>query len=60
MIDIHTCLSCGPSILYSLLAGVCGEQTARSASQCISSQTGRLVFNEHLSLHGNKTKSGEK
>lgn len=30
------------------------EQTARPTSRCIISQTGRLVFNERLSLHGNK------
>lgn len=63
MTDLHTCLSGGLCILHSLLAAHYSEQqTERPASQCISSQTGHVVFNGHLSLHGNKTKlmSGKK
>lgn len=53
---LHTCLSCGLSILHSRLAGPYSEQTARRTSQCISSQSGQIVFNEHLSPHGNKAR----
>lgn len=45
----------------SLLWASHGGQAACPALQCISSQAAHGVCNEHLSLHGNKTKlvSGE-